>query len=293
MRRGPAMALAGLLLVLSAGCTPSAAPAVVLSTAPGPTPVASRPARVAPTARSTYQSPGDFYLLHNEIYSAGQVPAVPCKLPKIPLQTQKEVQQYANAVLGCLERAWKPVVERADVVYSSTVVYVVDQGWKTGCGIFGKDDEGFYCADAGIYLDWDQFTEESPDDRVWAGVYLQFTMAHEFGHHVQQLTGISSYFDDRWSEASGAARLEQMRRHELQASCFASAFLGANQQTLDLYGERLEAYRDAAYAGDDDAPTVPPDHGSRKSSTAWAQAAFKAKSPSACNTWSVPAKRVT
>ena len=66
-----------------------------------------------------------------------------------------------------------------------------------------------------------------------------------------------------------------------------------NQQTLDLYGERLEAYRDAAYAGDDDAPTVPPDHGSRKSSTAWAQAAFKAKSPSACNTWPVPAKRVT
>ncbi|WP_432888103.1 neutral zinc metallopeptidase [Kribbella sp. CA-245084] len=246
-----------------------------------------------PKATSTYRSLDEIYLVYNKVYSAGRVPAVPCKLPQIPLQTQKQVQQYANAILGCLDRAWKPVVGRSDVVYSATAVYAVDQGWKTGCGIFGKDDEGFYCAGAGIYLDWDEFTEESPDDRAWAGVYLQFTMAHEFGHHVQQLTGISSYFDDRWSEASGAARLEQMRRHELQASCFASAFLGANQQTLDLYGERLQAYRDSAYSGDDDAPATTPDHGSRRSSTAWAKAAFKAKSPSACNTWAAPAKRVT
>jgi predicted metalloprotease len=234
------------------------------------------------------------YLLRNKIYSAGQVPAVACELPQIALRTQKAVQRYSNAVLDCLQRAWKPVVGRADVAYFPSAVHAVNQGSKTACGIFGKDDNGFYCPeDSEIYLDWDELVEDPMYDRVWAGVYIQFTMAHEFGHHVQQLVGISTYFDQRWEQATGAAQHEEMRRHELQASCFASAFLGANQQTLDLNGIRFQDYEDAAYSGDDDPPASTPDHGSRKSSTAWAQAAFEAKSPSACNTWAVPAKRVT
>jgi hypothetical protein len=215
-------------------------------------------------------------------------------LYQIVLQSQKAVQRYANAVLDCLQRAWKPLVERSGVAFFPSKVYAVNQGSKTRCGIFGKTDEGFYCpADSGIYLDWDELVEDGPDDREWAGVYIQYTMAHEFGHHVQLLVGISTYFDDRWEQTTGAARLEQMRRHELQASCFASAFIGANQQTLNLYGDRILDYQQAAYSGDDDPPAVTPEHGTRKSNTAWAKAAFEAKSPSACNTWTVPPKRVT
>jgi hypothetical protein len=81
------------------------------------------------------------------------------------------------------------------------------------------------------------------------------------------------------------------RRHELQASCFGAAFIGANQKTLDLRGSKLAHYRWVASLGD--APGVARDHGSDKSNTAWSSAAFKAKSPSACNTWAAPAKRVS
>ena len=62
---------------------------------------------------------------------------------------------------------------------------------------------------------------------------------------------------------------------------------------LYSYGARFAIYRWAAYVGDEDSPAGRPDHGSRKSNTAWAKAAFKAKSPAACNTWVVPAKRVS
>ncbi|TCC35348.1 neutral zinc metallopeptidase [Kribbella speibonae] len=246
------------------------------------------------TDTTAYVPEDEAYLLRNAIYSAGPVPAVPCTLPKLALRSQQTVRRYATAVLVCLQRAWKPLVERSGVGYFPPVVYAVNDGAKTRCGIFDKEFEGLYCdANWGIYLDWDELVEEDPDDRMPAAVHLQVTMAHEFGHHVQQLVGIARYFDERWEQTTGAEQLEQGRRNELQASCFASAFLGANQKTLGLYGDKLAEYRWVAYAGDDDPPVSTPDHGSRKSNTAWANAAFKAKSPAACNTWAASAKRVS
>ena len=265
--RGTALlAVAGLVVTVACGCARSGEP-VADTTTSSPSPTVT-PSTATPTPRRaqspapTYRSLEEVYLLHNELYSAGQIPAVVCRLPEIALRTEKAVLRYSKAVLDCLQRSWTTVVERADIQYFPPTVYTVTQGTKTRCGIFG-------------------------------GEYEAYVMAHEFGHHVQQLVGISMYFDERWGQATGAARLEQMRRHELQASCFAAAFFGANQRTLDLYGSRLALYRWSAYAGDDDQSDSAPDHGSRKSNTAWAKAAFKAKSPAACNTWVVPAKRVS
>ncbi|MFF0269022.1 neutral zinc metallopeptidase [Kribbella sp. NPDC004536] len=218
-----------------------------------------------------------------------------CKLPDSPLVTRKDVREYATAVLPCLERAWKPVVERSDVVYEPTKVYVVDDGDRTACGPFDEDGaDAFYCdGNDAIYLGWKDHVADEDYDKVWAQTYLEFVMAHEYGHHVQQLVAISQYYDERWDRTKGAAQLEQTRRHELQATCFAAAFLGANQETLNLHGERLSAYHDAAYVGDEEDPSTPRDHGSSKSSTYWSDKAFTAKSPAACNTWAAPSKRVS
>lgn len=299
-----AAVVAGLLVMLS-GCSRSAVPAPasgwvtpvpVTPTATTLVPKAPAPKpRVVPTTSDTPPDLGsleDGYLLKNDVYAAGQVPAVPCKLPNSALRTKKDVQSYSNAVVECLSRAWKPVVERANVIFVPTTVYTVVQGAKTGCGTFGTEDDAYYCPQNNdIYLDWHNYTADG--DRVWAQTGLQFVLSHEFGHHVQQLVGIMQASDSDLSEATGAPGLEQSRRLELQATCFAAAFLGANQKTLALYGERLEDLHLFAYSGDENAPASPRDHGSRKSSTYWSKGAFKAKSPSACNTWAAPTKRVT
>lgn len=302
-----AAVVAGLLVALS-GCArpaePVAAPASGLvapvlvtptATSAVPRPPTPKPP-VVPTTADTppdLESLDDVYLVKNAVYAAGQVPAVPCRLPNVTLRTKKDVQGYSDAMLDCLQRAWKPLVERSDVVFTPTRVYAVDEDAKTGCGTFGDTNDGFYCPpNTAIYLDWHQYLVGGGVDRVWAQVYLQFVVAHEFGHHVQQLVGIMQAYDS-WPATTGAAKLEQSRRLELQASCFASAFLGANQTALALRGERLADYHDAAYSGDDDDQAAPRDHGSRRSSTYWAKAAFKSKSPSACNTWAAPTKRVT
>nr|WP_272955100.1 neutral zinc metallopeptidase [Kribbella shirazensis] len=233
-------------------------------------------------------------MLNNALYSAGQVQAVACKLPDIALQTQRGLQQYSVAYLDCLQRAWKPLVDRTDSLLTPPGLHTVNQGARTGCGVVSDDDEAFYCGEnTGIYLDWDVHVEEEPGDRMEAGTYLQYVIAHEFGHHLQHMVGISTQFDLRLEEGTEAAQLEQTRRHELQASCFAAAFLGANQRTLDLHGIKLEVYQWAAYTGDDDPPAGTRDHGSRKSNTAWTNAGFKAKSPAACNTWVVSSGRVS
>ncbi|HWD83133.1 MAG TPA: neutral zinc metallopeptidase [Kribbella sp.] len=291
-----AAVLAGLVLLILCGCERTLV--VRPAATPMPTTAVSPTQKVVPSASSSvpdYESFEDTYLLHNKVYSAGQVPAVSCTLPDSALLTRKDVRQYSTAVLDCLQRAWKPVVERADVVYEPTKVYVVGDGDSTACGPFDEDDaDAFYCDDnSDIYLGWQDQVADEDYDKIWSQTYLQFVMAHEFGHHVQQLVGISGYYDDRWDRTKGAAQLEQTRRHELQATCFAAAFLGANQETLHLYGERMDAYHDAAYVGDEDDPSVPRDHGSSKSTTYWSKAAFTAKSPSACNTWAAPSKRVS
>ncbi|MFG1910648.1 neutral zinc metallopeptidase [Kribbella sp. NPDC048928] len=304
-------AVVAALLVMLSGCGRTAVPVAAPPSGwvmPVPvTPTATTAAPRTPTPKppavpTTSDTPPDLdslddvYLLKNDVYAAGQVPAVPCSLPNVTLRTKKDVQGYSNAIVDCLQRAWKPLVERANVVFTPTRLYAVDEDAKTGCGTFGDANDGFYCpSNTDIYLDWHEYVVGGGSDRTWAQVYLQFVVAHEFGHHVQQLVGIMQYYDGHWAATTGAgaARLEQSRRLELQASCFASAFLGANQTALALRGERLQDYHDAAYGGDDDDKAAPRDHGSRKSSTYWSKAAFKAKSPSACNTWAAPTKRVT
>jgi predicted metalloprotease len=251
--------------------------------------------RVVPSkapATPTYGPRGQKYLVRNKIYSAGDVPAVPCVLPDVPLRSQKAVQHYLNAFQDCLQRAWKPVVVRAGVKFRTSRVYAVHPGSKTACGTFREKDYAYYCAkDSGIYFDWADLVDYEEYDHVVAQVYAQGAMAHEFGHHVQELVGISTYYDDRWGETTGPAHLEPMRRHELQASCFGSAFLGANQASLDLYGARYAAYLSEASNGDD--PPHVRDHGSSQNNTDRAAAAFSAESPSACNTWVTPAEWVS
>ncbi|MGZ0148627.1 neutral zinc metallopeptidase [Kribbella sp. WER1] len=278
--------LPALVLAVLAGCS-------ALSAARSSVPSPVQPVVASATPTVTSVSLEETYLLHNKLYSAGQVPAVGCYLPGGPLKTRSDVQRFANAELVCLQRAWKPVVERADVAFYPTALYIVTVGARTACGSFDDDADAFYCPDnSDVYLDWTVFAEADVDDRPYAVASLLFVMAHEFAHHLQQLTGISAYYDDRLDRTTGAASLEQTRRLELQASCLAAAFLGANQQTLNLYDERYEGYEEEASTGDEDVG-LDRDHGSRKNNTAWTEAAFSTKSPSACNTWTAPAKRVT
>lgn len=263
---------------------------------------AVRASKPTPTPSATKTTPEDetdwaaetdkANLLQNKLYAAGKVPSVRCPLPTGALTMAATLQRYSRALVGCLDKAWKPLLDRAGKQFESPPVYAVEPGASTTCG---PSDEGdfvaFYCAyNRGIYVHWTDYVEEDRSERLEIQADLMDTIAHEYGHHLQEMAGIIGLADVRDAFADDeAARLLNSRRVELQASCFGAAFLGANRRTLALRGEKLELLRMFQAVGDD--PGEPGDHGSEASNHSWNTAAFASGNPASCNTWAAsPAK---
>lgn len=278
-------ALAVAVLCLAVGCGQDVA---LQSSSPSAT--------VSPSVSGTpveQQEESAGLLVSNSLYEAGVIPAVSCRLPTALLTTKSAVGRFAQVITGCLSAAWRPVLGRVSgETFVPPGVFAVDDGHPTPCGPVEDDDYAFYCgANLGIYFDWEMFAAVDEGDRLDTEIDLMDMVAHEYGHHMQLLSGIDERYELRYDDTTGEARLRLTRRMELQANCFAAAFLGANRRPLKLTADRLEYLMLAIEAGDD--PEVgPADHGSEESNRYWGRAAFKSGSPQSCNTWSAPVDRV-
>jgi hypothetical protein len=226
-------------------------------------------------------------LERNRIYDAGRLPAVNCVLPSAALVSKVAMDKYVRAIMACLDKAWLPLIERAGHYFQPAALHLVKRNSSGPCG--KADATAYYCSrDQGIYIDaavyLDSFRQE------WKRAALLSTVSHEYGHHVQRMAGILTSNPEYTQK--GAAALESSRRLEIQASCFGTAFLGANQESLKLRGERLRLLN-IGVGGDEDFPDTPRDHGSRKSVKFWEPAGFKSQNPGSCNTWAAPAAKVS
>jgi uncharacterized protein len=229
----------------------------------------------------------------NGLYKAGRVAAVNCTEPKVKPNTEANALRYYQAMMPCLNRAWAPLVRKAGYEFRppKLVLWAKNQSACTSEG-----DLSFYCGDdetinVRVGDDVKLFGRNAEAGRS----HLQNTIAHEYAHHVQMLTNIliSSSSREGWAKTE-AAKLEENRRMELQAQCLAAAFLGANKSALRLTGERLEQWEwQTQHSGDEYNPKKKRDHGSRKSQWAWSAPAFKSANPASCNTFVVPAAKVS
>lgn len=298
MRRVVALLVVVVLgLSACAGTTSPQSQPTVLSTpaaTPSPTPTqAGLSAR--PTPRGNLEGLAEeaenAAKLTNGLYEAGVVPAVNCTFPVGDLTARPAVLGYAKAVIACLDTAWEPVVGRARAYFEPPVLYAVKAGGSTACGPFvGDTYTAFYCSrNKAIYFEWAEYIEAERGGRNGSQVGLQYMMAHEYGHHLQQLTGIATFY--YFTVKTNAAQLAESRRLELQATCLGFAFLGANQKTLALAGDRRTELRYRESYGDH--PGEPRDHGSPESNRLWSRTAFASKSPASCNTWAASAKKVS
>jgi len=143
-----------------------------------------------------------------------------------------------------------------------------------------------------ICFEWPEFS--NPDEPVWNLVDFQQLIAHEYGHHVQQSSGILTTYDAGWSKQPKATQLENERRLELQASCLGAAFLGANRSGFRLAGERLRMWKYIVrHVGDENNTLKIRDHGSYKNHAYWTTRAFASTSPATCNTFKATPQRVS
>ncbi|EMD29112.1 neutral zinc metallopeptidase [Amycolatopsis azurea] len=213
------------------------------------------------------------------------MPKVTCELPKLR-GTKEQLEAFYRALIPCLERAWHPALTQVGEPRIPVSVNADDVG-NTACGPPPPPGEasGFYCSDGTtIFVPLPRQLEDG-------GPYLLdqlFLLAHEYGHHVQEQSGILSKHDVLYGEAGGDQPkvLELSRRLELQADCFSAMFL-ANAAGRGSIGAGMISQLKQSTFEDSDT------HGSAKSAALWQKRGLTAKDTSACNTFAAPANEVS
>ncbi|MGW6278358.1 neutral zinc metallopeptidase [Kribbella sp. NPDC055071] len=304
--KGIIAALSALILIILAGATyagfkligsydnpvdnPLARPSLKNTEPPPPIPPDPTVTQIVPGI------PDIVRLQQNKIYTAGVVASVSCKEPAVVPNSQSQILNYYKALLPCLDKAWAPLVKKAGYTFRSPKVLLQSSVASINPDCTGEVDVAFYCSTGeAIYISWKEDLKFYKSDPTAAKVWMLDTFAHEYGHHVQQMTEMitASFSRQGWTN-SKSMKLEWARRRELQATCFSAAFLGANKQSLGMSGEKLRVWEyETQHSGDEYNPKKIKDHGSRKSQWLWAGPAFKSANPASCNTFAAPAAKVS
>jgi len=202
--------------------------------------------------------------------------------------------QFIGVVLKDTENTWSTIFERSGKRYQEPTLVLFDGRVASACGMASAAVGPFYCPlDAKVYLDLAFFRElqrrfGAPGDFAQA-----YVVAHEVGHHVQNLLGLS----DQVQAAQQRARSQQEAnalsvRLELQADCFAGVYGHFNEKYLDP-GDVEEGLRAAAAIGDDTIQKqsqgyVAPEswtHGSGEMRVRWLRQGLSSGDPQACDTF--------
>ena len=154
--------------------------------------------------------------------------------------------------LQSLNETWEPEFRRAGIRFEQPVLDLFTGGRVTteGCGSASSAAGPFYCpADMGIYIDtgfYDQLAQMAGTGGDFARLYV---IAHEYGHHIQNLTGLAAQV--RSAQQQNPRRSNELQvRMELQADCYAGVWAGKNRNLIER-GDLEEGMRAASSIGDD------------------------------------------
>jgi predicted metalloprotease len=268
--------------------TPTQAP-TAKATAPKPTKTTQPPRQATP-----YE-----LVSRNTLYSTGLQRTVNCRESKTRATGIAATLAYYNQLKACLDRAWPRQIGLAKDQFRAPHLIAMTGPTQTPCS--GGAPSSFYCpTNDTIYMD-------AVNDMKYYRVYLSYpnrtqamawlrmemadTVAHEYGHHVQNLSGI---LDASWKlqyETSGDAALQVSRRREIQATCFGNVFLGVNKSSYPITGA-LRTQLSYLHSHQGDEYGSQPDHGSRQIIPYWANRGYNSHNPATCNTFTAASNLV-
>jgi predicted metalloprotease len=167
---------------------------------------------------------------------------------------QDEQGRFIAAVLGETEDAWSAIFQARGLTYVPPKLVLYRDAMPTACGSGSAAAGPFYCPiDRKVYLDLG-FFQQLGDEFQAPGQFAQaYVLAHEVGHHVQNLLGIADKVRAAQERASERQANQLSVMLELQADCFAGVWAKNADQTRHILeaGDIESALRAAAAVGDD------------------------------------------
>ncbi|MCC8932045.1 neutral zinc metallopeptidase [Rhizobium sp. 'Codium 1'] len=211
-------------------------------------------------------------------------------------QSSDETTAFVRTVLAETETTWNAIFSASGEQYREPTLVLFGGSTSSPCGQASSATGPFYCpADSKVYLDTEFFDQlEQKFDA--AGDFAQaYVIAHEVGHHVQNLTGVLPEFN-RQRRSMGQREANQMSvRVELQADCYAGIWAkSADKEGILSDGDLEEALNAAQQIGDDTLQKrsqgyVVPDafnHGTSAQRMKWFKRGYDSGNVSTCDTFS-------
>ena len=212
-------------------------------------------------------------------------------------QTGEEAQlrELSGVVLASTEEAWAAYFQKHGATYREPKMVLYRGATSTACGTGQSAMGPFYCpADEKVYLDLAFYDDMKNQLRAEGDFAFAYVIAHEVGHHVQNLLGINQKVSQAQRSSSKKQANQLSVALELQADCFAGVWgQHVQKQGLLEIGDVEKAMNAAAAVGDDRLQQqatgrVVPDsftHGSSEQRMQWFNRGFQSGDPAQCNTF--------
>jgi predicted metalloprotease len=215
----------------------------------------------------------------------------------LPAETDPDLRtkQFVAFVVDDVQDTWTRLFERAGRRYEPTRLVLFSEQTTSGCGAASSATGPFYCpADRRVYLDLGFFRELASRFGAPGDFAQAYVIAHEFGHHVQNVLGVNEQVRAAQRRSPDEAN-ELSVRLELQADCLAGVWgHSAYRERLLESGDLQEGLAAAAAVGDDriqrettgriDRESFT--HGSSEQRTRWFTRGFESGDVNSCDTFS-------
>ena len=212
---------------------------------------------------------------------------------------EDELKDFVSVVLADTEDTWREIFRQGKQTYRDPKLVLFSGSVRSACGFAEAAMGPFYCpGDLKVYIDL-SFYDELRSQYGAPGDFAQaYVIAHEIGHHVQNLLGISDQVEEAKRGRSKAEANQLSVRLELQADCFAGVWANRADSARGILeaGDADEALRAASAIGDDRLQrqsrgyVVPESftHGTSKQRAFWFVRGLKSGEMAQGDTFSVP-----
>ena len=210
---------------------------------------------------------------------------------------EDEQSQFVAVVLADTEDTWNAVFRNAGRQYQEPTLVLFSGSVRSACGFAQAAMGPFYCpADQKVYIDLSFYSDLQNRFRAPGDFAQAYVIAHEVGHHVQTLLGISEQVQRKKAQLSKVEGNQLSVRQELQADCLAGIWAHHADRTRNLLerGDIEEGLNAASAIGDDRLQKqsqgyVTPEsftHGSSAQRVKWFKRGYQTGDVNACDTFS-------